>query len=849
MPTAPCGLSFDRTIEIIKKNVLTGSYNGRDEVMKALLADGFTYAEAKHVTDQYYQIYKRVSGDAKINKPNILLGPKEKLSKKLNNIAVDFLNGNLQGFPMSDADVKALEAIYEKAEKAETATLKEKFNEEAAVFVQRFLPGYSDDLFKSSIYARPLLSAVFFIKSLTSNLHAQVERSIANSVFDGKRADFTWLKDFSDLANKSFVNVIKGGLPATSLYQSEANFGSSKGRLEEFPIKGTESASNPVKATYFNAMKFMTKWSNRFNAAPDTRGIFSNAERHMYQLLKEKYRSEGLSPNDAQQEALKDMELDDKATATAMAEAKFKELNLPIKSSNGRLTSEFKVAVSEYQRLNRDQDIWAKALELSKNDFWKKNMTVASELGFGDYGLFGLKAQALAGLRDKLEKHNKTKALSAFNLYAFGFLNGASNFAEDALERVPFYALTKLAFLQSRKSNVTDEALYNDIARRQKDIIVKNFTTAMFFVAAKYAEKLICPGYAGKQSTDSISEGRVQIGPCGIPAFVPPQMLATYKFYKIVDEATDNDEEFTNTALHVLPVLIQANEIGLGGAIDKLGSSMTNAATATMQGNRVRAAEEGNKSLQQITKMGADVANSFLPIPSRLFSEVGTVAQRVQGINQQQQKLPFAIDEIGNKKGVLATLGKVTVASLGNVTGISEIATAAMGAGKPYAVDWLGRKVVQFRGSDIIGSGIQYTAADDILATAGVRTPYVNRVDKIKVNTDKTKVVGFGGKNIPKVTKKVRYMTDEEFFNVSVALGQFNNEYFEKNGDKIIALVKSDKSTAIKEFDRLFKSSKAKALEAVGDGKSTQEQILKYVEKNWDNKSSKISNTELNVPE
>lgn len=843
----PCGLSFDRTLEIIKNNVLSGGYNGRDEVMKGLMQDGFSYAEARQVSDQYFQIYRRVSNDAKNNKPTLILTPKEKLSKRLNNIAVDYLNGNLQGFPMNDSDVKELESIYEKSSKADTPTLKEKYNEEAAVFVQKFLPGYSNELFKSSVYARPLLSAVFFIKSITSNLHSQVERSITNSIWDGKRIDMTWLSKFSELANQSFLNVLKGGVPATSLYQSESNVGTAKGRLEEFSLKGTEAESTKIKAGYFNTMKFLTKWSNRFNSAPDTRGIFSNAERHFYQLLKEKYVGDGLSGKDAQQKALEAMELDDKAEATRMAKDKFAEIGLAAIGDNGKPTTEFKVAVSEYQRRSRNEDMWGKALQLSKNDFWKRNMTVASELGFGDYGLFGLKAQALSGLRDKLEAHKKSKALSAFNLYAFGFLNGASNFAEDALERVPLYAAVKLSFLQSKKSNITDTELQKDISRRQRDIIVKNFTTAMFFITAKLAEKMICPDYEGKQGTSEISEGRTQIGPCGIPVIVPPQMLATYKMYSLLLEAFSNDEEFMDTALGVLPVLIQANGVGLGGAIDKLGANMTNAAIATKQGNTIRANEQTNKAVQQVTKMGADVANSFLPLPSRLTSEAGTLVQRFLGINQQLPKLPFAIDESGNKQGVLKTLSKVTIASIGNVTGISEIIIAANGAGKPYAVDWQGRKVVQFRGSDIVGSGIQYTAADDILATAGVKAPYVDRLSKIEVSDEKTKVIGFGGVKKTKETNKVRYLTDNEFFNVSVALGDFNKQYFEKNNEDIVNLVKSSKNTAITEFERLFRSSKKQALKAIEKGISNPDDILKFIERTWDNKKSKITETELNL--
>lgn len=839
----PCGLSYDRTVQIIKEKVLTGNYNGRQEIMTGLLKEGFSYAEASEVTDAYFQIYRRVASAEKNTKLGIALTSEQKTRKRINNVMVDYLNGEIQGFPMSKDDVEALEKIYEKEAAAETPTLKGKYNEEAAVFIQKFLPGYTNEIFKTSVYARPLLSAVFFIKSMTSNLHAQIERSITDSLWDGKQMDFTSLyKSFSGLANQSFLNVVKGGVPVTNLYQSELTTGTDKGRLEEFSLKGT--AANGKLSKYWELMNFMSRWSNRLNSAPDTRGIFSNAERHMYQLLKEKYRDERLSKDKAVQQALKDMELDDLDTATRMATDKFKELELPTKGA------EFNVAVEEYRRMKRDETIWAKALLSAKNDFWKRNMTVASQLGFGDYGLFGLKAQALSGLRDKAEKtFPKSKSLSAFNLYAFGFLNGAANFAEDALERVPMYAAVKIAFLQARKGAVNDVELQKDIVRRQRDIVVKNVLTAAFFFAARLLEKEFCKDYEGKQGTKEISEGRVQLGVCGIPVLIPPQMMAAYKMYSLIDEATDNDEDFFNAAAHVIPILVQSNQIGLQSGIDKIGTSMTNAGIASSRGNAVKSAEEWDKARKTAFGMGASVANSFLPLPSRVISEAGTFLQRLTGIAQKQQALPFAIDESGNKKGLFESMGKVTVASLGNVTGVSEIMIAAQGADKPYGVDWQGRKIVQFRGSDITGSGIQYTAADDILATAGVRTPYVNRLEKVQVNSSKEKITGFEGQqNITGTTKGVRYMTDEEFFNVSVALGKFNKEYFEKNGQNIINLVKSDKDAAKKEFESLFKAAKASAVDAITVGKKTDESILQKIREDMEargKKKRKTSSTEL----
>jgi hypothetical protein len=311
-------------------------------------------------------------------------------------------------------------------------------------------------------------------------------------------------------------------------------------------------------------------------------------------------------------------------------------------------------------------------------------------------------------------------------------------------------------------------------------------------------------------------------------------------------EGMKKDEDWSNLALKTLPVLTQENNLGLSGAIDKFGNSITNIGVASAQGNDVRLAEEKDKLVKNVVRMGADYANSFIPLPSRIISEVGVIGQKAQGLTQKQMDLPFAIDEVGNKKGAFETLSKVSLAALGNVTGINEISLAALGSKKNYAVDWQGRKIVQFRGSDITGSGVQYLKADDILATAGVPAPYLNRLEKIKVDENKSKTLTFDGKKINKTEKQIRYLTDEEYFNASVALGDFNREYFADNENEMIKLVKEDKGTSQKIFKSLFISTKKSAIEAVSKGKKTSSEIKSYIERKvGKRKSFKISDTDL----
>lgn len=881
----PCGLSTAQIVDIIKNRVRDKGYADRQAIMDGLKADNYTYEEAKAVTDFYFKIYNRLAENKKIKGTGTQLSHKDRLDKKVRNLAVDYLNGSTGAFAMTDADFDHLEELYKKEESAETPTLKAKYADEATVFVQKFLPSYTNELFRSFVYAKPLLSGVFWIKSFLSNFARQIERGVQN-VWDGKKFDFTGFGDFykkaddktfkNDLANASGLNTLQGGIPAATLYQSESGFDPTRGRVEEHGIAGTAADTNKFKSNYYKFINLLSRFSNRGNASFDTRGIFHNAERHFYQLSKEFYRhdyaeqlinniaaSQNVPASEvklsdankqaiedaATQQALDDMALKDEVESTKMAEAKFKELGLEAYKANGKPTNEFKVAVAEYQRLGREETRWKDAMQLAKDDFWKKNMMLPSRLGFGDYGLFGLKTQLLVRLRDHLERKFKgNKIASAFNLSAFGFLNGAANFAEDALERFAPYAAIKYAFLKSKQKDSFISNLFgltpdqewqfqNDVLRRQRDLVTKNITTAAFFMFARMLEKFVCGDRESKETSAQISEGRTQIGICGIPALVPPQMMATYKMYRLIENAAVNDEEFVQLALHAWPVMMQSNNIGLGGAADKIGTQSLNYAQALAKGDQVRAGEEKQKMVNTAIDYGVGVGNSFLPIPSRALSEVGVLGQRLQGQTQRQQNLPFAIDETGHRLGIWKTLGKVSVSSIGNVTGIQDMAMAAIGSNREYALDWMGRKVIQFRGSDIFGSGIKYEAADDIITTAGVKAPYVYRLTKVTDKEGKEKYRRLLGIDVTEKEDTQRYLTDNEYYNVSEALGSFNDKYFSKNEAKLTKLIQKDKEVARKFIESIFTSTKKRALEAVEKGKDTPKEILSYINQNWQSDS------------
>lgn len=835
MATNPCGLSFEETVEIIKNNVLGGTYNGRTDVMRALLNAGFSYPEATEVTNWYYKIYRRI---AKNRKPVVAatLSPTERREKVMASMAVDYLSGDTGGMPMSEPDLKHLESIYKKSADAATPSLKERFDEEANAFIAQFMPTYTNQLFSSSVYARPLLSTVFFVKSLLSNFFNGVERSLTDTIWDGKKMDFKFLGKFDGLGNKAFVNVLKGGVPATNLYQSEQTSGGSA-RLEEFPM-GEQAKKSNVQQLYYGAMRLFTKWSNRLNSAPDTRGIFRSAERHFYQLMKERYRNLGKSDQEATQQALTDMDLDDRDAAIQAVEANFAKLGLPSTGKNGKRTSEFNVAVAEYRRRKRDNVIWEKAIQLSKNDFWKRNMTQQSELGFGDYGIFGLKVRLLSALRNKIAGENKSKLSAAFNMYAFGFLNGAANFAEDAIERMPLYGTVKLIALQARKKNVTDKMLIDDISRRQKDIIVKNVTTALFFLLAKEVEEKFCPSQKDKVSSGDIAGGFVPIGVCGIPAAIPPQMLPMYKVYQIINNDSKDDGEYFDTVLSILPILVQSNNMGLSGSIDRVVENVSKYKEAKRRGDSVKMTELIGANTKGITRMASDYVNNFLPLPSRLMNEAGTFTQRSQGGQQRQQELPFSVNDMGTPNGVFRTLGKMLISNLGNVTGVSELWIAAMGSNKPYAVDWQGRTTAQFRGSDIIGNGITYNQFDEVLIEAGVHPPYIPRTQKVKVDANAV-VEEFLDEKVKSETKEVRYMTDEEYHNVSIALGKFNKDFFTFYYDGLVREIKEDKRLTQKSLRSLFEKTKGAAVEAIEIGKSHPDEIYQHVVDVWEGKDKK----------
>jgi hypothetical protein len=357
-------------------------------------------------------------------------------------------------------------------------------------------------------------------------------------------------------------------------------------------------------------------------------------------------------------------------------------------------------------------------------------------------------------------------------------------------------------------------------------------------MSAKYAEKIICPTKSDNVGVQDLSEGRTQIGVCGIPVIVPPQMMVMFKAYRLIDQAAQTDEEFFGTVSNLLPVLWQKNEMGLSGSMNKViehsGSYLINKG----RGNKIGAQEDLAKVSKDVIDAGTSYANSFIPLPSRMMNEAAMLAQRSQGITQKQQKLPFLTDQIGKPLGLWQSIGGISIHSLGNVTGVGEIISAAVASKKPYAMDWQGRKVVQFRGSDIVGNGIQYNEYDDILREAGVSTPYVNRLQKVEFDSNTEKGKTYYGRKLKETDKDIRYLTDEEYFNVSDALGRFRRDHFKEYSDELVAKVKKDKESARKDINGVFDASKGKAIEAVENGITDADGIYKYVTKNWRTKKA-----------
>lgn len=88
-------------------------------------------------------------------------------------------------------------------------------------------------------------------------------------------------------------------------------------------------------------------------------------------------------------------------------------------------------------------------------------------------------------------------------------------------------------------------------------------------------------------------------------------------------------------------------------------------------------------------------------------------------------------------------------------------------------------------------------------------------------------------------------MTDEEFFNVSEALGKFNADYFDNNHKKIRDVLETNKPVASKDIQTLFKRSHTAAIKAIEEGKKTSDEIFNYIQHNWkSDRARKLTNTE-----
>ena len=844
MVTNPCGLSHEEILKAIKESVLNTSYKDRGDLKKKLLKLGYSFSEVNQITSTYFNLYRKLSKEVIRSNFNNL-SAEQKTKEKMIDLSVKYLNGTINEFPITEAEESELRKIYDKADKALTPSLKQKYNDEADVFLRKMLPSYGSEIIKSAIYNLPLFSINFTTKAITSNLFGMIENKIQN-IWDGKKADFTNLNKFNEMGQVAAWNVLHGGIPATSLYQevSKTHYG---GRLYEYDLEGTD-IDTKLGRKYYGLMNWYSKWSSRFNSTVDTYGIYHNAERHFYELLKQKYRSEtDLNEKEIQQKVLQDMELSDTENAKKLVEANFKEIGEKVYNNTGDYTPEFQLAVQEYVRKNRNEETWQKALDLAKNDFWKKNMTIKSELGFGDTGIFGLKARTLNAIKKTFTpKGGETKLSAALNMSLFGFVNGASNFAEDAIERFPLYATVKALALQYKKgqlkANLSPQELIEDASRLQRKLLVKNVTTFAYFVMARLIEHQFCPDKENKQSVKEISSSFTTVGICGKPITIPPQMMVMYKVYKILEMTAKNDDDYFDAALNMMPIMVQSNEMGIGGSVDKMVDNTVDMVKNKSYNNEVGFNEYRNKVVNEIIKSGIGVANSYLPIPSRLLGEVGSYTQRIEGKGQQLQPLPFAIDETGEYMGTWKTAGKVSVAALGNVTGINEMLLATISSNKTYSTDWQGRTVAKFRGGDILGNGIQYNANDDILATANVKPPYLSRMEKVKVSEGKEYAEGLFNNPLVEKKEKVRYMTDEEYYNASLALGNFNKKFFENERQQsdIIQKIKSDKINAQKQLQAMFTSTQKLAVEAITIGIKDVEDIERYIEDNWNSQKKKV---------
>ena len=546
LPSNPCGISVTDTLNSIRgafEYSITNKspQSSKNDVVAALISDmGFSLKEANDIANLYYAEYEQ---NLKKNPPKEL----SNMDKLLKKNAEDFLMFESNSPLLSDAEIDNIRNEYERANNFRKAGAFTKASEiesgVATTLLSKMRNEAKAKIFESFLYTKPLISVRFFTSSFTSNFMENIIRA-ATSAF-GTKGGIN-LSAFKNIFGSRYGflkgrDVLGGGMTAMDTVSTENNNNIQSARPETLRLGGLSNLYASISA-----------FAKKGIDLPDTLGIVSGTDLHYRTLITNKkydeLRKQGLSKSDAKKQANAAADLEMKllsdADARLVADQIFKD-DGKVVDDKLRNSTEYKIAVEEIKRSKRDEETTQRAFLKSSEDYFKSKMTQSSELGAAYNGIFGLFARGMNAIKSELvksaegssEKGNiKTSRIkTALGLQVFGFLNGASAFAEKSIESIPIYGIPKILALQLGSQNVSDN-LKSEIGQKQRDIVAR-MGVGIALYGLMRGIKAIAEENCGNKDLkvpENKIYGKYRMTICGkqvMPFVIPAQFEALFGFY------------------------------------------------------------------------------------------------------------------------------------------------------------------------------------------------------------------------------------------------------------------------------------------------------------------------------
>jgi hypothetical protein len=735
------------------------------------------------------------------------------MDKALKKSAEDYLKFEADSPLLSDKELDFIKSQYERANnfrKVGANTNAAEIEIEISNFIVSKMTDFAKGkVFETFLYTKPLISGRFAYSSFYSNFLQNAIR-VTSSAFQTKGGInfkmFSYLFG-SKLGFLRAKNVFTGGSSAMDTQSTESN-----NLFTERPEKLRMGGLSSLYAAISDVAK-------RIIEAPDTLGMVTGTDIHFYIITVNKKYDELIKSGKSKSDAKKEAKIFAEKEMKLMAENEAKEIADKVFEEDGqtvtpefRKTINYKIAVEEIKRSNRDEKVTQRAFIKSSEDYFKSKMTQPSELGWAYNGIMGglaqlanrAKSMLIESAEKSAEKGNiKTSYIQkVLGFRLFGFLNGTSAFAEKTLEMIPHYAIAKIAALGITGKKL-DSELRTEIGQAQRDIMGKMMAGFLLYAMMKGIKELKeenCENKDIKVPENKIY-GKYGFSICGKrvnPFIIPPQMEAVFGFYTWLFE-TGLDEKKDNLiddSMGAVAMVLSNVRIGNDQPSIKMVNSMIDGLKASKSGNEISANEKYADATNYGVQIGVDFVNSFIPVATRPIQELGSYLK----LEQKQFRPKF---DINKPEDVLTTIGNSIKYNVANSVSAASYFNLFTDERKPM-LDWQGRTIINARAGYWTGDGVQYNKYDDLFAQSKAPLPYLNATREITVEKQKEEIriivdpLSYEGREIK--TEKKRYLTEDEFYTVQKETAEFSKEFIEKNYDIYMKMPSEDRKLTLSNY-------------------------------------------------